>query len=209
MTQPDPRFVNVPAVVAVPARDEMERIADCLLALDGQDGPAPGVLLLVNNTTDATVARVADLAPALRCPVRVIEHVFPQGSANAGQARRMAMAEADARAPDGAPLLTTDADGRVEPGWLAANLRHLRRGEGRGVRPRGDRPGGRKAHPPGAARSRRPGMRLCGAAGRDRGADRPGPGRPLAAAHRTLGGQHRRDPGGVPGHRRHPGRAAG
>lgn len=121
-------FANVSALVAIPVRDEVERIADCLLALDGQNGPAPGVLLLVNNTTDATVTRVADLVPALRCPVQVIEHVFPLAQANAGNARRMAMAEADACAPRGVPLLTTDADGRVGPGWLAANLRHLNRG---------------------------------------------------------------------------------
>lgn len=125
----DPLFASVRAVVAIPVRDEAERIGDCLLALDGQDGASPpGVLLLVNNTEDGTVRRVAELSPALRTPVRVVEVVFPTGQAHAGQARRSAMAEADARAPAGVPLLTTDADGRVEPGWLAANLRHLGRG---------------------------------------------------------------------------------
>lgn len=121
-------FDNVPAMVAIPVRDEVERITDCLLALDGQDGPAPGVVLLVNNTTDATVARVMELAPLLRCPLHVVEHVFPPGRANAGQARRLAMDIADELAPGTVPLLTTDADGRVAPGWLAANLRHLVRG---------------------------------------------------------------------------------
>lgn len=125
----DPLFDAVPAVVAIPVRDEAERIGDCLLALDGQAGAAPpGVVLLVNNTQDGTVRRVAELVPGLRVPVRVLERVFPPGQAHAGQARRAAMEEADARAPAGVPLLTTDADGRVEAEWLAANLRHLRRG---------------------------------------------------------------------------------
>ena len=125
----DRLFADVPAVVAVPVRDEAERIGDCLLALDGQgEGPAPGILLLVNNTTDATVPRVAELAPSLRCPVRVVQREYAPGWAHAGQARRDAMQEADDRAPAGVPLLTTDADGQVEPGWLRANLRHLARG---------------------------------------------------------------------------------
>ena len=123
-----PDFNDVPAVVAIPVRDEVERIADCLLALEGQDGPAPGVVLLVNNTTDATVSHAAELIPTLRCPVHVVEHTFSPARANAGNARRLAMDLADELAPTDVPLLTTDADGRVAPGWLAANLRHLERG---------------------------------------------------------------------------------
>lgn len=115
-------------MVAIPVRDEVERIADCLLVLDGQDGPAPGVVLLVNNTNDATVAHVTELAPSLRCPLQVVEHVLQPARANAGHARRLAMDLADELAPAAVPLLTTDADGRVAPGWLAANLRHLARG---------------------------------------------------------------------------------
>ena len=121
-------FRSVPAVVAIPVRDEAERIGDCLLALSRQDGPAPGVVLLVNNTTDGTTQAVAAIAPMLRCPVVAIEHSFPAASANAGHARRLAMQHADRLAPLGAPLLTTDADGRAAPGWLAANTRHLSTG---------------------------------------------------------------------------------
>lgn len=121
------RFVSMPALVAIPVRDEVERIVDCLLALSQQEVP-PGVVLLVNNTGDATLDRVAEIAPSLRCPVEAIAHVFPPHEATAGQARRLAMVHADRLAPEGVPLLTTDADGRVAPDWLDANLFHLRHG---------------------------------------------------------------------------------
>ena len=119
-------FDAVPAVVAIPVRDEVERIGDCLLALSAQHGPPPGVVLLVNNTSDATMQAVAELAPSLRCPVVAIEHVFPPDRANAGQARRLALQHADVLAPATVPLLTTDADGRAAPDWLAVNLAALR-----------------------------------------------------------------------------------
>ena len=117
-----------PAVVAIPVRDEVERIADCLLALARQEGGGPGILLLVNNTVDATVSVAAEVAAGMANPVVVIEHVFPDAEASAGAARRLAMAHADRLAPEHVPLLTTDADGRAAPDWLAANLHYLRRG---------------------------------------------------------------------------------
>ena len=123
----DSLFRTVPAVVAIPVRDEAERIADCLMALAGQTAGAPGVVLLVNNTSDDTMAVVAEVAAGVGMPIHAIEHVFPKSEAHAGSARRMAMAQADALAPVGVPLLTTDADGRAAPDWLAANLFHLRR----------------------------------------------------------------------------------
>lgn len=131
MPDADP-FHAVSAVVAIPVRDEAERIADCLLALGRQSGSGadavPGVVLLVNNTTDATLAVVADLASALPMPVVAIEHVFPGAEASAGAARRLAMQHADRLAPPGTPLLTTDADGRAAPDWLDRNLRSLAHG---------------------------------------------------------------------------------
>ena len=121
-------FAAVPAVVAIPVRDEAERITDCLLALSRQDGGPPGIVLLVNNTNDGTLQAIEDVRPALTCPVIAIEHRFAPDQADAGHARRMAMQRADGLAPDHAPLLTTDADGRARPDWLAANLYHLRAG---------------------------------------------------------------------------------
>ena len=122
------RFCDVPAVVAVPVRDEAERIADCLTALARQRGPAPGVVLLVNNTSDATMSVIAEVAAGLDAPVAAIEQQFPPGQASAGAARRLAMMHADRLAPAAVPLLCTDADGRVAPDWLEANLRYLRQG---------------------------------------------------------------------------------
>jgi len=124
---PDP-FRQVAAVVAIPVRDEVERIPDCLAALGNQDDAVLGVVLLVNNTRDATMQAIADCRPALRCPVLAIEHWFPPEQANAGRARSLAMQHADRLAPEALPLLTTDADGRAAPDWLARNLYHLRNG---------------------------------------------------------------------------------
>lgn len=116
-------------VVAIPVKDEADSIGACLRALSDQEGAAADrVVLLVNNTTDRTVAIVRGLAPSLPIRVEVVEHQFAPGQADAGHARRLAMQHAAARAGAGGVLLTTDADGRVAPDWLANNLRHLRRG---------------------------------------------------------------------------------
>ena len=117
------------AWVAVPVKDEAERITACVQALARQqDISASGIVLVVNNTRDATAAIVRALAGSAAVPIEVIEHEFPPEMASAGAARRMAMERAAALAgPDGT-VLTTDADGRVAPDWVAANLFHLRRG---------------------------------------------------------------------------------
>ena len=106
-------------VVAVPVKDEAERIGACLAALAGQ---ADAVVLVVNNTSDATAAIARGFG------VEVIEVEFPPERASAGAARRMAMERAAVLAGEGGVLLTTDADGRVPLDWVAANLFHLRRG---------------------------------------------------------------------------------
>lgn len=121
-------FPAVPGavVVAIPVKDEADSIGACLLALANQEGAAADrIVLLVNDTTDGTVAVVRGLAPSLPVRVEVVEHQFAPGRAGAGQARRLAMQHAAVRAGSGGVLLTTDADGRVAPDWLANNLRHL------------------------------------------------------------------------------------
>lgn len=120
--------VAVP-VVAVPVKDEDERIGACLRALCAQrDAPSHRVLLFVNDTTDGTPAVLRDLLPSLSMPVHVVEHRFAPGAGSAGMARRLAMRRAAALAGAHGVLLTTDADGRVAPDWVAANLHHLRHG---------------------------------------------------------------------------------
>lgn len=124
-------------IVAVPVRNEVDRIDACLAALAGQEeigAGALGLVLFLNNCTDGTAEVVAALAPSLRLPIRVIARDF--AGANAGWARREAMEAAAAwleessdegMAPGGV-ILTTDADSRVPPDWVARNLAALAQG---------------------------------------------------------------------------------
>lgn len=121
------------AVVAVPARNEAERIRCCLEAVAAQEGLGAcrvGVVLLLNNCTDDTARVVESACPSLVLPVRVLVRAFD--GANAGWARREAMEaaaewlEADGIA-DGV-ILTTDADSRVPADWVARNLAAIANG---------------------------------------------------------------------------------
>lgn len=131
------------AIVAIPVRNEAERIGACLDALAAQVGTEGfgqgfgqgfghefGVVLLLNNCTDGTEAAVArTVFPA---PLRTVVRRFD--GASAGWARREAMEEAAiwleeaGQVPANAALLTTDADSRVPPDWIARNLAALARG---------------------------------------------------------------------------------
>ena len=116
-------------IVAIPLKDEAERIGACLLALAAQRGAVlDAAVLLVNNTSDgsATIARA--LTDALPFTLHVVERVLPPALASAGEARRAAMEIASAMAGEGGVLLSTDADGCVTPDWLALNLANLERG---------------------------------------------------------------------------------
>ena len=116
-------------VVAIPVRNEADRIADCLRALALQEGPTEhAIVAFLNNCTDDTAAIIQGLRPSLPCPVHVVEHAFPPDECSAGHARRAAMDyAADLADPDGI-LMTTDADGRVAPDWIATNLAALEAG---------------------------------------------------------------------------------
>jgi hypothetical protein len=68
------------------------------------------------------------MAPNLGFRLDVISLDLPPDRANAGRARRLAMALAsDCCAPDGV-LLTTDADAVVPPDWISRNLQSIRSG---------------------------------------------------------------------------------
>ena len=115
--------------VAIPARDEADRIAACLEALDAQAGAQlDAIVLLINNTQDGTadIARGVPIRPGTR--LHVIECTLPPKQATAGHARQMAMAAAVEIAGPAGVLLTTDADGQVDPDWLAANLAAIETG---------------------------------------------------------------------------------
>ncbi|MCJ2088393.1 glycosyltransferase [Methylobacterium sp. E-005] len=113
------------AVIAVPVRNEEDRIAACLRAIDAQSGLAPGYLglvLFLNNCTDRTNEIVTALVPTLSIPVRVLTESYV--GAHAGWARRRAMDAAAAWLGDGRDagfILSTDADSRVPPDWVARN----------------------------------------------------------------------------------------
>ncbi|MDB5646170.1 MAG: glycosyl transferase, partial [Methylobacterium sp.] len=116
------------AVIAIPVRNEAERIAACLRAIDAQVGLPPGslgVVLFLNNCTDGTEAIVADFVPHMSVPVRVTRVDY--AGAHAGWARREAMNRAaDWLGADGM-ILSTDADSRVPPDWVARNWAALDR----------------------------------------------------------------------------------
>ena len=113
------------AIVAIPVRNEEDRIVACLDALARQVGLGEadlGIVLLLNNCTDGTAAVVVTID--MPWPMRVIIRNDP--AASAGWARRIAMDAASAwlaetSVTDGV-LLTSDADSRVGPDWVARNL---------------------------------------------------------------------------------------
>lgn len=118
-------------VVAIPARDEAVVIGDCLAALAAaarfDRRNAVTALVLVNNTTDDTLAIVRQ-AQSSGLRVVVQDRVLPAEDAHAGGARRAAMDAAAALADPDTVLMTTDADSRVAPDWIAANLGEIAQG---------------------------------------------------------------------------------
>ncbi|GJE17592.1 hypothetical protein AIGOOFII_2308 [Methylobacterium marchantiae] len=116
-------------IIALPVRNEAERIEACLRAIDAQEGVRPGSLglyLFLNNCTDGTDRIVSELAETMSIPVRVRFVTFD--GAHAGWARRAAMdAAAEWIGPDGTAgtILSSDADSRVPSDWVARNLAAL------------------------------------------------------------------------------------
>ena len=121
--------MHSPAVIAIPAHNEAERLPACLAALAAQrDTPPAEIVVLLNNCTDGSedvVRRFAAGAPMRVHPI--VRHLPPQ-RAFAGTARRLAMAHAARIAGPHGVLLTTDADAVAPPAWLAGNLRAIAAG---------------------------------------------------------------------------------
>ena len=118
-------------VVAVPARDESERIVTCLSASARAielSGLRARLLLLVNGSTDDTAHQARMWARRQRVPTSIVEVDFAPNLAHAGAARRLALEIAGLGASPDTILLTTDADAIPLPGWVAANVRHLHAG---------------------------------------------------------------------------------
>jgi hypothetical protein len=135
VTIPVERFgADLPAphtVVAIPVKDEAQRIGACLESLATQEGVDlndVAVLLMLNNCTDATADVVRALAPALPYRLELHQVNFDKAHANAGWARRLAMEAAAKITADDGVLLTTDADTLMHCDWIEANLREIEAG---------------------------------------------------------------------------------
>jgi glycosyl transferase family 2 len=118
----------VNTVVAIPAWDEAERIAPCLMALNEQIQQPDAVLLMLNNCSDGTEDITRAMVPKLRFPLDVISRELPPALANAGNARRLVMELAAERAGPHGVLLTMNADSTAPPDWISRNIAALGQG---------------------------------------------------------------------------------
>jgi glycosyltransferase involved in cell wall biosynthesis len=119
----------IPVVVAIPAMNEEEELPGCLRALNTQQGAAvDAVVLCLNNCADRSAEAVLSIADQLDFALHVIQIDLPPHLASAGVARRIAMERAAELAGPLGVILTTDADGRVDPDWLKVNLAAIRSG---------------------------------------------------------------------------------
>jgi hypothetical protein len=121
-------------VVAIPVKDEEERLPACLRALahqrDRLGRPIPPTLVRIvvfaNNCTDQSASLARRLCGGLSLDVRVVEARLPPAAAHAGAARRAAMDLAEAWLLEGGDrngvILTTDADSQVAAKSVAENL---------------------------------------------------------------------------------------
>ena len=127
------------AVVAVPARDEAARLPALVAALAGQTDTAgrplaPGLfeaIVLVNNSADGSAEAARRAAQAFpHLTLHVAEVTLGPREAHVGRARQIALDAAWGRLAlaDGGLLLTTDADTRPAPDWLARTAAELRGG---------------------------------------------------------------------------------
>lgn len=104
-------------LVVIPARNEADRITDCLTAIATQEADA---LVVANNCTDDTGGL------ARRSGAAVIHCTIPDGGV--GAARRLGTAEGMRRMSRLKQLMTSDADCLVAPDWVSANQRYLAAG---------------------------------------------------------------------------------
>jgi hypothetical protein len=129
-------------IVAIPVRDEEDRIQACLQALLHQQDfhhvpmsrAGLGIVLVLNNCQDRTAGIARDVLASAGCPFILADIDLPSAAANAGFARGLALDIAALWLErhnrfDGV-LLTTDADSRVATDWMARNLAGLATGCG-------------------------------------------------------------------------------
>ena len=119
--------------IAIPARNEEGRIAQCLQACHDsmRCWTVPGAIaVVVNNSNDATAQRAREWALMLGAPLVVEERIFATDKAHAGSARRAALDLARSLVHGNGYLLTTDADTRPAVTWVEESLTPLRQNKG-------------------------------------------------------------------------------
>jgi glycosyltransferase involved in cell wall biosynthesis len=112
--------------IAVPARDEADRIAASLQRLTSLDADgrvaSVEIVVLANNCADDTARIAGEFGPG--CHAIALD--LPPERAHAGWARRLALdAAANRLRADTDVLMSTDADTLVASDWLVRTLDHL------------------------------------------------------------------------------------
>ncbi|MDF1707650.1 MAG: glycosyltransferase family A protein [Paracoccaceae bacterium] len=134
---PSPRLIGVTGTraqspwdvaVIVPARNESRRIQTCLLALADAIDCVPetvGVIVCVNDTQDDTASRSIAILQMRGISHLVLDMEFPGGTGGVARVRDMGCKLSQRIAGQPAVVMTTDADSRVAPDWVKANLEAL------------------------------------------------------------------------------------
>ncbi|MDZ4372801.1 MAG: glycosyltransferase family 2 protein [Phenylobacterium sp.] len=122
-------------VVAIPVRNEEERLPALIAALAAQTwgrrtAERLCVSLVLNNCTDGSLGVVRRTAAAFPEVNLHVTNVTWRSNAHVGRARRLAMETAIGLGSQAGPVvvLTTDADAQPEPGWVDATLRSIAAG---------------------------------------------------------------------------------
>lgn len=117
---------NAPVVVAIPVRDEAERLPDCLRALDDQGRKPDMVVLLLNNCVDNSEHIGRQMRAYVGYELAIETRTLPVAIATAGEARRLAVSIAAGHAGPCGLILTTDADATVPRDWVQRNVTALK-----------------------------------------------------------------------------------
>jgi hypothetical protein len=121
----DRSILEQPIVVAIPVKNEAERIQRCLLALASQTMAPDVVVLLMNNCDDDSEHVASQISRQLPFQLEVASVTLDPVCANAGNARRLAMNFAAQISGPRGTLLTTDADAIVASDWISRNVAAL------------------------------------------------------------------------------------
>jgi GT2 family glycosyltransferase len=114
-----------PVIIAIPVRNEVNRLEACLTALAAQSKPPDAAVLLFNNCDDGSEVEAKRMSRRLPFPLETISVQLASDQANAGTARRLAMRHASNIAGNHGALLTTDADAVVSHDWVSRNVAAL------------------------------------------------------------------------------------